>query len=434
MADPRFMAPAGDMNSLRDSKETPVFDQSNVNGMAPIHEAVERSLAPDISLEFPLRAICLYAKKVPIEEDYVGGWSLGRFLGMDPYRVMVYARIPELDASIPFPQGVSKIVNGTDLSQLEPYEKQLIVQHNVFYGNQMSDQQKGYMAGSTQVPQTGDIILVDFRDRKGFVDGVYIGIEQSGGGSIADSNASSSEAFRSSTGMPSFVADTSGTPAEGGVSVLPEELEALCPGPLISSPAFPDNPVESVLIDGVPVAVTDSRGNPIAEYFLAMYNAAKSEGIKMAVTSAFRADANIDTREAAAACGIPGYGGIRSGQYKLWLKNCPISGQDPKNYGTWKECSPGTSRPGSTKGGHRSGYAIDLNFTNPGGEYSGKAAPQPTKTYKWLMDNAHKYGFIRTVFNERWHWEYHGAGANRFKIASNHWSWDNYFTSGEGQI
>ena len=433
MSDPRFAPPAGDMNSLRDSKETPVFDQSNVNGMAPIHEAVERSLAPDINLEFPLRAICLYAKKVPIEEDYVGGWSLGKFLGMNPYRVMVYARIPELDASIPFPQGVSKIVNGADLSQLEPYEKQLIVQHNVFYGNQMSDQQKGYMAGSTQVPQTGDIILVDFRDRKGFVDGVYIGIEQSGGGSIADSNASSSEAHRASTGMPTFVANTSGTPAEGGKNPDPKAFEELCPGPMMTSPSLGEEPVETVLIDGTPVAVTDSRGNPIAEYFLAMYNAANSApGVILRLSSGFRADDDVDTREAAAECGVTGK--TKAGQTTLWMRNCPPKNQEPKNYSLARECDPTTGRPGGTRGAHRNGYGFDITHTDPGKQYKASAAPAPTATYKWLMDNAHEYGFIRTVDTERWHWEYHGSGANRFKLPSSHWSWDNHFTSGEGQI
>ena len=433
MSDPRFAPPIGDMNSLRDSKETPVFDQSNVNGMAPIHEAIERSLAPDVNLEFPLRAICLYAKRVPIKEEYNGGWSLGRFLGADPFRVMVYARIPELDAAIPFPQDISKIVNATDLSQVAPAQKKLIIQHNVFFGNQMSDQQKGYMAGSTEIPQTGDIILVDFRDRKNFVDGVYIGIEQSGGGSIADSTASSSEAFNTSTGMPSFVSNTSGTPAEGGRNPDPKAFEELCPGPLMTSPAFGEGEIETVLIDGTPVAVTDSRGNPIAEYFLAMYNDANSSpGVSLRLNSGFRADDDIDTREAAAECGDTGF--TKAGQTTLWMRNCPPKNAEPKEYSSIRECDPVTGTPGGTRGAHRNGYGFDVSNTNPGSEYKSSAAPIPTATYKWLMDNAHKYGFIRTVPTERWHWEYHGSGANRFKIASSHYSWDNYFTSGEGQI
>ena len=64
--DPRINPIIGDLNSLRDTTETPQFDQSNVNTMAPVHEAMERALAPNIQLEFPLRAICLYAKKVPL--------------------------------------------------------------------------------------------------------------------------------------------------------------------------------------------------------------------------------------------------------------------------------------------------------------------------------------------------------------------------------
>tara|TARA_R100000008_G_scaffold86877_1_gene82305 strand:- start:23428 stop:24384 length:957 start_codon:yes stop_codon:yes gene_type:complete len=31
--------------------------------------------------------------------------------------------------------------------------------------------------------------------------------------------------------------------------------------------------------------------------------------------------------------------------------------------------------------------------------------------YQWLVYNAHKYGWVRTVWNERWHWEYWGNWA-----------------------
>lgn len=49
--------------------------------------------------------------------------------------------------------------------------------------------------------------------------------------------------------------------------------------------------------------------------------------------------------------------------------------------------APGTSN-------HESGLAIDFNTTgNP-------------KAYAWLKANAAKYGFIRTIPSENWHWEY----------------------------
>jgi hypothetical protein len=47
--------------------------------------------------------------------------------------------------------------------------------------------------------------------------------------------------------------------------------------------------------------------------------------------------------------------------------------------------------------------------------------------WKWLAENAHRYGFIRTVYSERWHYVFVGetAGAKRFsKIKKTHGSWD----------
>ena len=49
------------------------------------------------------------------------------------------------------------------------------------------------------------------------------------------------------------------------------------------------------------------------------------------------------------------------------------------------------SRPGYSY--HQNGKAFDLNTT-------GNAGP----LYDWLKKNACKYGFIRTVSTEHWHW------------------------------
>jgi LAS superfamily LD-carboxypeptidase LdcB len=64
------------------------------------------------------------------------------------------------------------------------------------------------------------------------------------------------------------------------------------------------------------------------------------------------------------------------------------------------------------------------------------STPHPeriTSIYKWMMLNAHLYGFIRGVDTERWHWEYEGAGSSQFaKVPRNHPSWDEFFINGEG--
>ena len=51
---------------------------------------------------------------------------------------------------------------------------------------------------------------------------------------------------------------------------------------------------------------------------------------------------------------------------------------------------------------HQRGYAVDMNTIGGG-------------RYEWLVKNAYRYGFIRTVQFERWHWEYRGNWAGQQK-------------------
>lgn len=72
--------------------------------------------------------------------------------------------------------------------------------------------------------------------------------------------------------------------------------------------------------------------------------------------------------------------------------------------------SPATGKPGWSN--HQDGKAYDFNVT--GKRYC----------YMWLVENAHKFGFIRTVASERWHWEYI-PGADRFAyVPKTDTSWD----------
>ena len=63
----------------------------------------------------------------------------------------------------------------------------------------------------------------------------------------------------------------------------------------------------------------------------------------------------------------------------------------------WTKKLPGFNEaapPGRSR--HQNGIAFDLSV--PGG------AGNPT--YDWLVDNATRFGFVRTVNKEPWHWEY----------------------------
>jgi hypothetical protein len=55
------------------------------------------------------------------------------------------------------------------------------------------------------------------------------------------------------------------------------------------------------------------------------------------------------------------------------------------------------AKPGYSN--HQNGKAVDLNTEGSGGTGSGTV-------YDWLKTKSWKYGFIRTVSSEHWHWEY----------------------------
>ena len=122
----------------------------------------------------------------------------------------------------------------------------------------------------------------------------------------------------------------------------------------------------------------------------------------------------------------------QTSQQTLAWKNCnPTKGKrGMEGYSTTlakegeaKQCEPGTSTPGP-KSPHPKGVAIDMNT----GSKEGTLASIST-VYKWMMDNAYRYGFVRTVKTERWHWEYR-PGKHMFNyVAMDHATWNTYFTT-----
>ncbi len=68
------------------------------------------------------------------------------------------------------------------------------------------------------------------------------------------------------------------------------------------------------------------------------------------------------------------------------------------------------------------GWSNHQNVKTPAVDFNVTGLP---KVYAWLVKNAIKYGFIRTVVTERWHWEYR-PGAGMFdKVPKTHPTWDN---------
>jgi hypothetical protein len=117
-----------------------------------------------------------------------------------------------------------------------------------------------------------------------------------------------------------------------------------------------------VTIDGKPVVTTTAAA------FNKMKAAASSNGVSLRLNSAFRT--------------------MKEQEY---FYNCYLT----------KKCNNGNlaAKPGYSN--HQNGIALDINT-------SGGA-------YEWLRKNGSKYGFVRTVASETWHWEYRpGSRCNAF--------------------
>lgn len=78
--------------------------------------------------------------------------------------------------------------------------------------------------------------------------------------------------------------------------------------------------------------------------------------------------------------------------------------------------------PGSSNHQNIKKPAIDFNVTQT--DKVGKRIGN-LPSYKWLVENAFKYGFIRTIESERWHWEYKPWVTDMFdEVSKTHPSWD----------
>ena len=127
----------------------------------------------------------------------------------------------------------------------------------------------------------------------------------------------------------------------------------------------------------------------IADAVLDLIEAAAKDGVTVVVRSGFRPafDPNLSAKSE---------GGVKvsaQSQEDLVRQNCSGSGKNRK-------CNPDTAPAGSSR--HGNGIAIDFNT----GARSGKFKPLNTKVYTWMVKNSWKFGFIRAVKSEEWHYEY----------------------------
>ena len=191
-------------------------------------------------------------------------------------------------------------------------------------------------------------------------------------------------------------------------------------------PYGPDNPIPDGVADleevpgewpmydtrkGKPEAMGKLRiiqGVPFFEHMcdsvLNLIKAAKADGHRIGINSGYRGvlDVRVDGRK------------YSTGQLTLRKQNA--QDRSWKTDAMWnndksrlwkapaKRFSPATAAPGRSK--HQNGIAIDMNTSSK---------TSKTGMYNWLCFNAYKYGFIRTVSSEEWHFEYR-PGRKTFDI------------------
>lgn len=152
----------------------------------------------------------------------------------------------------------------------------------------------------------------------------------------------------------------------------------------------PDNSKKLIQLVLVPEQGNNLLREDVATAFWAMRLAAKNEGVDISVGSAFRPPFALEG-------GVTTKSGKKVNpptQYYCRLNNAVPKGRKDEDYilnADSKAFNPQTAPPGSSN--HGNGLALDFDITK--------------KNYPWLAKNAHRYGFMRAVDSEDWHWEYY---------------------------
>ena len=149
---------------------------------------------------------------------------------------------------------------------------------------------------------------------------------------------------------------------------------------ILGAEAFRDNNKNVRKLVGIDGVALDEV---VAVAYLKMKEAASKEGIKISLTSGFR----------------PAYGPNLTAKTEKG-KTIKITTQEYL-YNGWIAKKPGfnlAAAPG--KSNHGNGIALDLTTG------SRKKRSLNSSVYKWLVTNSWKFGFVRAVKSEEWHFEY----------------------------
>jgi LAS superfamily LD-carboxypeptidase LdcB len=342
----------------------------------------------------------------------------------------VYVRIPLLHMCLPLPVKLLQLGAQAANSMYEAkYPDATILPLYPFFLLKLGDNM------SAEPPNLGDTVRVDFLDSLNTF-GRVLEISERFLGSTpnpGEGPASSSSPF-SDLSKPISTVFKSDVGPEISLATSPADISRLAPGPAITDPN--GNIVETVIIGGSGGAHQLIKQD-FAPHIVAMLRDAQLDGVDLTVNSGFRIAFqrdNFTKEQLSALIDSPEYSDWNGSPYspvtrppvsqeKLRKDNCP----DPVNSRA-SACRPPTAPPGSS--GHQKGSAYDMSVVMGWGDAKTRSAPHRiTAQWRWMSLNAWKYGLVRTIKNERWHWQF-SPGSHQFQfVPRDHWSWDNQFNA-----
>ena len=380
--DPRLKPIMGSMNGDTLDEYGPYLTDDTLNSTYALDRAVEKGMESNVNVQFPRKAICIYAEEYneTPEDTYTPVWNVNTYaLGKNVNkRIRIKAYDDFIDSATPIPN------IGVDPSEWTDLDK---VSFNLLPWYYLDNDSNV----DIEMPSPGDIVMIDFFDRENLRGGRLLSIREKID-VIPQSQALTDARNAFQAGVKPISSFSSLDPGQPTMTPPFTPVDDLCQGPVVTK--WDGEQVETVIIDGCPA----HKG--YAGFYLTMKDAAYRDGITLKLNSCLRTDEDIRVPD---ECG----NGTKAGQIRLY-----------------NELGPGIAGPPFRPGAHKSGIAFDVSTGMP---HTATPNPPVHRIYQWLIENAHKYGFIRTVPSERWHWEYRPGSSQFDRVPKDHPTWDSYF-------
>ncbi len=362
--------------------------------------------------------------------------------------IKIRARVPQHNMCTEVPYAAIQACDVDDMYVLAPSDPNNIQQALPFLHPEFIMPLNSLADGASTIPpQIGDRIKIKYLDEYR-TKGVITHLITLGPGtatSVKDLETSAPDAFEMLNRPINSVFKSD----KGPIATLasnPYDISNMAPGKNVR--VGTGETIETVVFDG---KLIDKK---VAPHLAAMFRDALSEGVSFSpLTSGFRVgfikdNMKIEELNALTSGGsytnwdgnpYPKYSRVAKSQEKLRYNNCGnTKEEDEGDLSRNTKCRIATALPvkpgtweGKKKSGHMMGNGVDINVNSWGGFPSSKiktARPDlMNKRYRWLSLNAYKYGFIRTVRSERWHWEWLPGQGQFSKVARDNPLWDNQF-------